>query len=188
MEQDLELQKDQIPEGILLDQISIRIDPTGRSPCPLWIGVYRAGKATPFEVLQQASIQSAFDLCAGDGLSESQHLLLSDQTGQGSSRYIYMFLWDLFAKEGLLAAMSTFTDKVRSLHPSSIGIYMHPEIYGETEAMQLTSQIVKSLVEEGTCNQIYLLQGAFDYNRLLNLSLQLKLNLDTSKRLVHVYH
>jgi hypothetical protein len=188
MELDLQLEKNEIFEGILLDQVSIRIDPTGRGPCPLWIGVYRAGKATPFEVLQQASIQSAFDLCAGDGLAETQHLLLSDQTTQRTSQYIYMFLWDLFEKEGLLTAMGTFTEKVGSLHPSSIGIYMHPEIYGETEAMQLTSQIVKTLVEEGTCSQIYLLQGAFDYNRLLNLSLQLKLNIDTSKRLVHVYH
>lgn len=175
-----------IPDGILPKEIAIKIDSTGReTQCQLWVGVYKSGPLKPVDLFNSAGLEEKLKQAGEVGIQEHDHVMLTGSESQ--PQHILLFSKDFFESDRK-AMIDNLCSQIEALKIKSVGFYLNPNLFGVERALELTADTLRFLCLKQTFEAIYLLKGDFDYNRLLNLSLQLKSGLDNRSLLLSLYH
>lgn len=80
------------------------------------------------------------------------------------------------------------TDTVIQLKVRKVALYPCPGALNDEDSFELTSQLVRSLIEAKAADQVALVVGRYSYNKLLNMALELKQELKSDTTSIHVLH
>jgi hypothetical protein len=80
------------------------------------------------------------------------------------------------------------TETVQNLKARKVALYPCPGSLSDDNVFELIAQLVRSLIEAKCTENIALIVGRYNYNRLLNLALELKTELRAPSTLIQVIH
>ena len=80
------------------------------------------------------------------------------------------------------------TDTVSQLKVRKVALYPCPGALSDENSFELTSQLVRALIEANAADQVAFVVGRYNYNKLLNMALELKNELKTPTTSIHVLH
>ena len=158
--------------------------PDDKVECPLWIGLYRPGKAGAQEVFNLDRIEDVFNLLNEQGLDEKQALMLSDSSGE-TVRQFYL-VPDTLCKKDRHEAKALIIKTVESLRPNRIGVYFGVDQQDQESSRLLLEEILIGLARTGI-RELYLFTGRLGVNTVLNAALRVKQGLAETHEL-QVFH
>lgn len=80
------------------------------------------------------------------------------------------------------------TDTVINLKMRKVALYPCPGALSDENSFELTSQLVRALIEADAADHVAFVVGRYNYNKLLNMALDLKNELKTPTTTIHVLH
>jgi hypothetical protein len=80
------------------------------------------------------------------------------------------------------------TETVSNLKVRKVALYPCPGALSDENSFELTSQLVRALIEANAADEVALIVGRYNYNKLLNMALELKSELKTANNSIHVIH
>jgi hypothetical protein len=80
------------------------------------------------------------------------------------------------------------SETVSNLKVRKVALYPCPGALSDENSFELTSQLVRALIEANAADEVALIVGRYNYNKLLNMALELKSELKTPTTSIHVIH
>ena len=80
------------------------------------------------------------------------------------------------------------TETVLNLKARNVALYPCPGALSEENAFELISQLVRALIEAKGTDNVAFIVGRYNYNKLLNMALELKHELKSVTTPIHVIH
>jgi len=80
------------------------------------------------------------------------------------------------------------TETIQNLKALKVALYPCPGSLSDDNVFELIAQLVRSIIEAKCSENIALIVGRYNYNRLLNLALELKTELRTPSTMIQVIH
>jgi len=124
--------------------------------------------------------------CQGQNVIEPSLMGIASETGEARRVFVTPCPADNFRDYAVWVGMVTET--VINMKARKIALYPCPGALTDENAFELTSQLVRSLLEANAADQVAFVVGRYNYNRLLNMALELKAELKTPTSAIHVIH
>ncbi len=122
----------------------------------------------------------------GQNVTEPSLMGIASETGEARRVFVTPCPADNFRDYAVWVGMVTET--VINMKARKIALYPCPGALTDENAFELTSQLVRSLLETNAADQVAFVVGRYNYNRLLNMALELKAELKTPTSAIHVIH
>jgi hypothetical protein len=122
----------------------------------------------------------------GQNITEASLMGIADDTGEARRLFVTPCPGENFRDYAVWVGMVTET--VVNLKARKIALYPCPGALSEENAFALTCQLVRSLIEAKASDHVALVVGRYNYNKILNMALELKAELKSSEMPVQVIH
>jgi len=122
----------------------------------------------------------------GQNVTEPSLMGIASDTGEARRVFVTPCPGDNFRDYAVWVGMVTET--VINMKARKVALYPCPGALTDENAFDLTSQLVRSLLEARAADQVALIVGRYNYNKLLNMALELKTELKTPTTAIHVIH
>jgi hypothetical protein len=122
----------------------------------------------------------------GQNVTEAALIGIADGSGEARRLFVTPCPGDNFRDYAVWVGMVTET--VINLKARKIALYPCPGALTEENAFDLTCQLVRSLMEAKATDHIALVVGRYNYNKILNMALELRAELKSSDLPVQIIH
>ena len=122
----------------------------------------------------------------GQNISEASLMGIANESGEARRLFVTPCPGENFRDYAVWVGM--VTDTIVNLKARKIALYPCPGALTEENAFDLTCQLVRSLIEAKATDEIALVVGRYNYNKILNMALELKSELKSSDLPVKVIH
>jgi hypothetical protein len=122
----------------------------------------------------------------GQSVSEASFMGIAGDDGQARRLFVTPCPGENFRDHAVWVGM--VTDTVINLKARKIALYPCPGALSEDAAFDLTCQLVRSLIDAKAADHVALVVGRYNYNKILNMALELKAELKSSKLPIQVVH
>ena len=122
----------------------------------------------------------------GQNVTEPSLMGIASETGEARRVFVTPCPGDNFRDYAVWVGLVTET--VINLKARKVALYPCPGALTDENAFDLTSQLVRSLLEANAADQVALIVGRYNYNKLLNMALELKMELKTPATAINVIH
>lgn len=152
-----------------------------------WVTFGKAGKLTPGQLLDEPKVSKMMERLSNEGIAESESVMLAKTEGdQATLIFVSRIPEGNFRDQAVWVAHVTET--LGAWGNRCVGFYFPPHGLEMHRSSELLAQTIRTLVNENLCDHFYLLVGQHNYNHLLNLSLNLKAELDVGDLSVQINH
>jgi hypothetical protein len=140
------------------------------------------------EMLEQGSTSHLLYELERHGQNVTEPFLMAIAGEDGSSRRIFVTPCpdDNFRDYAVWVGMVTET--IVNLKSRNVALYPCVGAISNTNAVELTCQLVRSLIEANAADSVAFIVGRYDYTNLLNMALELKTELQTSDHSIQIIH
>lgn len=153
--------------------------------CSFWVGLYKSrGHGSSHQFLDFSKIDEAFRFLSEVGIADDQPLMFSDNSGE-VHRQFYLLPDIQFSREPE-QALHLVLQTLEALDQKKVGLYLSPALLKRPEMLALLSSLVEGFAKLKT-KEVYLLTTDIGLNQLLNVSLNVKRDLQ-NRRDVWIFH
>jgi hypothetical protein len=140
------------------------------------------------EMLEETSTaRLLYDLeLKGQSVHEPSLMGIAGENGEARRVFVTPCPGDNFRDYAVWVGLVTET--VSNLKVRKVALYPCPGALSDENSFELTSQLVRALIEANAANEVALIVGRYNYNKLLNMALELKSELKTPTTSIHVIH
>ncbi len=192
-----------VPEFIPESQHTPQLDPTLDVPavptatirivtenaeahCHFWVGITEAGDIPPSNLLDTKSMGDLLTKARRQGVTEDGAIALSD-TNRSPERFALLIPGPESNRMVLQWAEKTAGDLL-AWNPKTLGLYFAPTSNNTQEPLMYLITLVRTILVINPTLPIFLLAGEYGLNRILNITLKLRDELDPSELALHVLH
>lgn len=175
-----------ISESTVRKEINVNLVSSQGTECRFWVGLTKAGKITPKELLELGDIGAIFSLVASEGLAEAGPIMLSDSQ-EDEARFIYL-LPDSYIGNSKSGWLEGLVKTIESWSPQGVGFYFSPKLLGIKESGLLLKCVLKKMILLRDERDFYLLLEQRNLNSLLNTALSLRKELFAENIDLSVFH
>ena len=122
----------------------------------------------------------------GQNVTEPSLMGIATEAGEARRVFVTPCPEDNFRDYAVWVGMVTET--IINMKARKIALYPCPGALTEENAFELTCQLVRSLLEANAADQVAFIVGRYNYNKLLNIALELKNELKTPATDIQVIH
>lgn len=122
----------------------------------------------------------------GQNVTEPSMMAIADD--QGYARRVFVTPCPNANFRDYAVWVGLVTDTVVNLKSRNIALYPCPGALSDESTFDLMSQLVRSLIEANAVDNVALIVGRYNYNRLLNIALDLKSELKSPSNPIQVIH
>jgi hypothetical protein len=159
------------------------------SRCSFWVGVFKSGELTPFDLLDSSSVTEIFLKAAHNGLKEQEALFLTDNKNPHSqARFFYFLPFENLSGNAASEGIAKLVDTLKNMTVKEIGLFLSPEIYHQESIQTLLKSLISSLIKETAVREYHLYPGSHGTNQILNVALDLKADLETEASKIYIFH
>lgn len=176
------------PAAQALPQFTIKLlNSADEVECSFWVGLTRPGTLEPQKLLDSPGVSEVLDSAAVHGVTDSGAVMLSD-TLRVPPRFVYMTPAPSDDFRARAIWVGDVISTIQAWGPRKIGFYLAPEIASTESANEMLLHVLRELMNDPKDFEFYLLQGKHSKNRLLNMALKLRAELDLDGVDLKVYH
>lgn len=148
----------------------------------------KKGAVACAEMIEETSTSKLLYEIELKGQSVHEPSLMGVATEDGEARRVFVTPCpgDNFRDYAVWVGMVTET--VSNLKVRKVALYPCPGALNDESSFELTSQLVRALIEANAADEVALIVGRYNYNKLLNMALELKSELKTASNSIHVIH
>jgi hypothetical protein len=122
----------------------------------------------------------------GQNVKEPSLMGIASDSGEARRVFVTPCPDDNFRDYAVWVGMVSET--IANLKVRKIALYPCPGALSDESSFELTSQLVRALIESKTADEVALIVGRYEYNKLLNMALELKTELTGPQSTIHVVH
>jgi hypothetical protein len=122
----------------------------------------------------------------GQNVTEPFLMAIASEDGQARRTYVTPCPGDNFRDYAVWVGMVTET--ILNLKARNVALYPCIGALSNVNALELTSQLVRSIIEADAADNVAFIVGRYDYTGLLNMALELKSELKTAAKSIQIIH
>ena len=156
--------------------------------CPFWVGLFRKGPLPPAGLLASLPLRKALHQAVDPGLQADSPIMLADAAGARAPVALYLLPPPPEGREQSLDFARRVTTTLKGWKPPRIGLWMAPDLTGESQALVLLRRLLLQNILDETCREYYLLTEGTGSIPALNVALSLKSEVGRAGTELTVYH